>query len=211
MLWVIIEKMKNLFLIIILIGLVRCTNKSIDKQDNSLLHEVILIEKMPEKIPNFHYLRQDDSLDAAMIVTERLVGNVKTKSIDFDRMNFLTNCDCEIDSGKLKIKLFNNGGWSYQDMKIEISKTLKAINEYSNDISCLKTSPQFIKLEINHLNPSISDTIYGKILSIHDTIYKQSRINSDTGFVDIQLTEKYLGYFRCKINAHNKKNRKYIR
>lgn len=174
-----------------------CQEQKEDEQET--LNNKILIEKKPKVLPNFQYLRQEDSLNAALIISERLIKN--KKNIDFDdyRGGFLTNCDCKLDSGILEVRISNNGGWIYKELLIEISDSLKVTHRIADDISNIRTTPQYVRVVLSDLTPSVSEIIYGKILSIHDTILRQVRLLNDTGKADLQIKEKYLGHFRCQV------------
>ncbi|HPE55527.1 MAG TPA: hypothetical protein P5514_00980 [Bacteroidales bacterium] len=161
----------------------------------------IVVEKMPDHIPDLNYFRKDDSLNAALIISEQITENIKTQEIDFldFRTDFLINCNCELDSGELKIKISNSGGWIYRELNIGIFDSIQVNHYFANDINAKRTSPQYVRIEISNLKPNISDTIFGKILSIHDTIYKEVEVINDIEKVDMLITEKFSGYFRCKV------------
>lgn len=193
-------RINRVLLLILIIGFLSC-NKVEKTNENRIDNNMIVIEKMPDQMPNLNYIRKDDSLNAALIVSERTSKNLRTQEIDFLGLGtyFLTNCDCELDSGELKIKISNNGGWIYRELSIDISDTILVNHLFANDIIAKTTSPQYFRIEVNNLKPVVSDTIYGKIISIHDTIHEGVKVINDTGKVDLQITEKYLGHFRCKV------------
>lgn len=184
----------------LLIALISCNSKAVE-----LKHErentKIIIQKMPEDLPNFRYLRQDDSLNSAVIITETNILNLKTKTLNFSDFgtDFLTNCDCKLSSGQLSIQISNSSGWNIRELNIYISDSCNVTHDFANDITYERVTPQYIYLELNDLTPSISDTIYGRILSIYDTIVNQVILKNDTGKVDIKIEEKYFGHFRCKV------------
>jgi len=194
-------KMKTLNILFgLLIALISCNNKPLEL-NHERKNTKIIIQKMPENLPNFRYLRRDDSLNAASIITERIILNLKTKSLDFSDFGtgVLTNCDCKLSSGELNILISNNSGWLVRELNIIISDSTSVTHNFADDITNEIISPQYIYLELNDLTPSISDTIYGRIISVYDTILKQVKLKNDTAKVDLKIEEKYFGHFRCKV------------
>ena len=82
-------------------------------------------------------------------------------------------------------------------MILQLSDSLEVIQNYSDDIQSEIHIPQHIKLEINDLNSKKSDTIYGRILTIFDTIVKSENKGKH---IEKKITDKYFGYFRCKVS-----------
>ena len=188
------------FFFILNIAFFSC-NKVEKTVENRLDDIKFVVEKMPDYMPNLNYIRKDDSVDAAVVFCERTTKNLKTQEIYFTGpgTDILINCKCELDSGELKIKISNNGGWMYRVLNIAISDSVQVNHFFSDDIEAKKKLPQYFRIEINDLNPNVYDTIYGSIISIHDTVYNQIESMNDTTKVDLMLTEKFFGHFRCEV------------
>ena len=144
---------------------------------------------------SFHKI---DSLNSAAIFTERFVEDFDTKTTDFidHGSDILTSCSCELLNRSVQITIQNNLTWSSKKMVVQLSDSLDVMQYYSDDIQSENHIPQYVKLEISDTNPKKSDTIYGRIVSIFDTIIK---VENNGKIVEKNITDKYFGHFRCKV------------
>lgn len=158
----------------------------------------IIEEKKLKNLPNFSYFNKTDSFNSAVIFTERFVEDINEKTKDFidQGSDILTQCSCEFVNSSLQIKIQNNSTWNSKEMILQLSDSIQVMQNYSDDIQSEIHIPQYVKLEISDLNPNKSDTIYGRILTIFDTIVK---IENNGKHIDKKITDKYFGYFRCTV------------
>ena len=184
---------------ILIIFFLSCTDNTV-KNDSEFLNSRIILKRNISEIDTPPKILEDTSLNVALVTKNILTKKNSGESISYyNQIYYLTNCHCELDSGVLQIKLYSDFGWTYHELMLTVNDSLKVYHHYTSDIQSTYRSPQFTQLELSKMYPSISDTIYGKVISQADTLTYQQGEYIDS--IKYETKESILGHFRCLIKS----------